>query len=135
MDASERDDLLARSHRAVLATRRRDGRPQLSPVVYARDETGRLLISTRAATAKAHNARRDTAVSVCVLTDDFFGDWAQVDGQVSVIDMPEAAERLRWVYRQVAGEHPDWAEFDQDMVSQGRVVLVVTPFTAGAAGT
>jgi PPOX class probable F420-dependent enzyme len=132
MEELERDEFLARNHRAVLATRRRDGRPQLSPIVFARDEGGRLLISTRGATAKARNVRRSPAVSVCVLTEGFFGDWAQVDGEASVIEMPEAAELLRWVYRQVAGEHPDWDEFDRDMVGQGRVVLAVTPLVAQA---
>jgi PPOX class probable F420-dependent enzyme len=125
MDEARRGEFLKQNHRAVLATRRRDGTPQLSPVVFALDDEGRLLFSTPATTAKAKNVRRDPRVSVCVLNDRFFGDWAQVDGQASVIEMPDALPVLRQVYRAISGEHPDWEEFDRDMVAQGRVVLAV----------
>lgn len=127
MDGHELEEFLRANHRAVLATRRRDGRPQLSPVVFAVGDDGRLLISTRSATAKARNIVRDPRVSLCVLSDGFFGQWAQVDGEASVIELPEAMEVLRSVYRTVAGEHPDWDEFERDMVAQGRVVLAVRP--------
>lgn len=127
MDAAKLGQFLEQSHRAVLATRRRDGTPQLSPVVFALDGDGRLLFSTPGTTAKARNVRRDPRVSVCVLNDGFFGDWAQVDGHASVIEMPDALPVLRQVYRAISGEHPDWDEFDRDMVAQGRVVLAVRP--------
>jgi PPOX class probable F420-dependent enzyme len=115
------------NHRAVLATFRRDGRPQLSPVTCALGNDGRILVSTRAATAKAHNLRRDPRASICVMNNGFFGAWAQVDGSVSVVDLPGAMQLLRFTYRQIAGEHPDWDEFERDMVSQGRVVLALEP--------
>ena len=127
MDDVQRADFLRSQHRAVLATRRSDGRPQLSPIVFATDESGRLMVSTRSATAKARNIRRDPRVSFCVITGEFFGDWAQVDGRASLVEMPEALAVLRSVYRAVAGEHPDWEEFDRDMVAQDRVVIVVEP--------
>lgn len=120
-------EFLRANHRAVLATRRRDGRSQLSPVLFAVGEDGRLLVSTRSATAKANNIRRFPQVSLCVVQDSFFGEWAQVDGEASIIEMPEALAVLRYYYKTVAGEHPDWDEFDRDMVSQGRVVLAIKP--------
>lgn len=126
MDASDKQGFLCQSHRAVLATRRRDGRPQMSPVVFAYDD-GRLLVSTPGATAKARNIRREPRVSLCVINDKFFGDWLQVDGSASLIEMPEALDVLRSYYRAVAGEHPDWEEFDRAMVSERRVVIVVEP--------
>lgn len=120
-------EFLRANHRAVLATRRRDGRSQLSPILFAVGEDGRLLVSTRSATAKANNIRRFPQVSLCVVQDSFFGEWAQVDGEASIIEMPEALAVLRYYYKTVAGEHPDWDEFDRDMVSQGRVVLAIKP--------
>lgn len=127
MDAGQKADFLKQNHRAVLATRRRDGTPQLSPVVFALGEDGRLLVSTRAATAKASNVQRDPRVSVCAISDSFFGEWAQIDGQATVIEMPGAMALLRYTYQAVAGEHPDWEEFERDMVAQGRVVLAIVP--------
>lgn len=127
MNSEETKEFLRRSHRAVLSTRRSDGRPQMSPIVFGVDDQGRVLISTRAATAKAKNVRRAPQVSLCVLNDGFFGDWVQVDGQASLVELPAALELLRFVYRSVSGEHPDWDEFDRDMIAQERVVIVIDP--------
>ena len=127
MEGEQLQEFLRDNHRAILSTRRRDGRPQMSPVLFARGEDGRLLISTRGANAKANNIRRSPGVSLCVLTEGFFGAWAQVDGEASIIEMPEAASVLRDVYRAISGEHPDWDEFDAAMLSEGRVVLAVKP--------
>ena len=41
MDIDEARAFIGENHRAVLATRRRDGRPQLSPVAVGVDEQGR----------------------------------------------------------------------------------------------
>jgi PPOX class probable F420-dependent enzyme len=121
----------SQNHRSVLATRRRDGRPQLSPVVHAIGNDGRILISTRAAAIKARNIGRDPRVSICALSDAFFGKWAQVDGTATIIGLPEAMPLLRSYYSQISGEHPDWDEYERDMVSQGRVVIAVEPESAG----
>jgi PPOX class probable F420-dependent enzyme len=125
MEGQQLQEFLRDNHRAILSTRRRDGRPQMSPILFALGDDGRLLVSTRGATAKANNIRRSPGVSLCVVSDRFFGEWAQVDGEASIIEMPEAAAVLRDVYRAISGEHPDWDEFDAAMVSEGRVVLAV----------
>ena len=123
-------------HRAVLATRRRDGRPQLSPVLQAVGDDGRILVSTRSAAMKARNARRDPQVSICALNDGFFGGWAQIDGAATIVDLPEAMPVLRFYYKQISGEHPDWDEYERAMVAEGRVVIAIEPVKAGpdAAG-
>jgi PPOX class probable F420-dependent enzyme len=119
------------NRRSVLATMKRDGRPQQSPVVHGVDEAGRVMISTRAPAMKVANARRDPRVALCVFNDRFFGEWAQIEGSVEVIDLPDAMPLLEDVYRQVAGEHPDWAEFREAMVSERRVVLRITATVGG----
>ncbi len=131
MELDEAVDWLRSNHRSVLATRRRDGRPQMSPVVHAVADDGRILISTRAPAMKVRNVRRDPVVSLCAVSDGFFGRWVQVDGAVEVIELPAAMPLLRFTYAQVAGDHPDWAEFERDMVAQRRVVLAITPQSAG----
>jgi hypothetical protein len=54
----------------LLATTRRDGCPQISPVSGGVELQGRIVISTYPARAKTRNAERDPRVSVLVLSDD-----------------------------------------------------------------
>ncbi|HYA44721.1 MAG TPA: PPOX class F420-dependent oxidoreductase [Acidimicrobiales bacterium] len=131
MEISEALSHLRKNHRAVLATRRRDGDPQLSPVVEAVGEDERILISTRASAIKTRNALRNPRVSLCSFRDAFFGEWIQVDGFAEIIELPEAMQLLRFTYRQISGEHPDWVEFEQAMFDQRRVIIAITPVRAG----
>jgi PPOX class probable F420-dependent enzyme len=118
-------------HRAVLATRRADGRPQMSPVTCGVDADGRVLISTRETAVKARNLRRDPFASLCAFTDQFFGEWVQAEGTAEVISLPEAMELLVDYYRTVAGEHPDWNDYRAAMVRDRRVIVRVTLSRAG----
>src|SRR6266566_7037483 len=68
-------------HRAVLATSRSDGRPQLSPVTVGVAEDGRVLVSTRETAIKTKNLARDPRASLCVMNDRFFGEWLQAEGR------------------------------------------------------
>ncbi|WP_097187211.1 PPOX class F420-dependent oxidoreductase [Ornithinimicrobium cerasi] len=120
-------DFVRPRHNLVLITSRADGRPQASPVTGGVDDRGRIVISTYPERAKTTNARRDPRVSVVVLSDDFGGAWVQVDGECEVIDCPESVEPLVDYFRAVAGEHPDWAEYREAMVTQGKSLLRITP--------
>ncbi len=131
MDISEAQQFLRTNHRGVLVTRRRDGSPQLSPVSATVDDEGRVVISTRETAMKTHNLRRDRRTSLCGFTDDFYGQWAQVDGTAEIVGMPEAMELLVAAYRQAAGEHPDWGDFRAAMVEQRRVAVRITIERAG----
>ncbi len=113
-------------HRAVVATTRRDGTPQLSPVTMGVDPEGRIVVATYPERAKARNAGRRPGVSVCVLSDDFGGEWVQVDGTAEVIEQPEAVDALVEYFRSISGEHPDWDEYREAMRAQGKVLLRVT---------
>ena len=114
-------------HNLVLITTRQDGRPQASPVTGGVDEEGRIVISTYPERAKTANARRDPRVSVLVLSDDFGDAWVQVGGECEVIDCPDSVEPLVDYFRAVAGEHPDWDEYREAMVKQGKSLLRITP--------
>ena len=65
---------------AVLVPRRASGGPQLSPVTFGLDGEGRVVVSTYPQRAKVANARRDPAVSLCVLSDEWDDPWVQLDG-------------------------------------------------------
>lgn len=131
MEPSEALEFVADNHRAVLATRRRDGRPQLSPVLVVGDGEGRILVSTRETAMKTHNVERDPAVTVCVMNDGFFGKWALIDGTAEIVQLPEAMDLLVDYYRRVAGEHDDWDEYRDAMRRERRVVLRITVERAG----
>jgi PPOX class probable F420-dependent enzyme len=119
-------DFLRNNHRAVLATHRRDGGIQQSPVVAAVDADDRVVISSRTGAMKTLNLRRDPRASLCVMNNGFFGEWHGVDGPVEIVELPEAMEPLVDYYRQVSGEHPDWDEYRSAMRSEGRVLLRLT---------
>lgn len=131
MELGTAREFLHAHHRAVLATSRADGRPQLSPVAAAVDDEGRVLISTREAAIKTRNLRRDPRASLCVLNDGFFGEWIQVEGSAEIISLPDAMEILVSYYRAVAGEHPDWDEYRAAMEREHRVIVRITMTRAG----
>ena len=110
-------------HQAVLATTRADGRPQLSPVLAVVDEAGRVVVSTRDRSVKVRNLRRDPHVSLCVLSESFYGGWVQVEGRAEIVELPEAMDLLVDYYRRASGEHPDWDDYRAAMQAEGRVVV------------
>lgn len=133
-----REELLAfirPRHHAIVLTARGNGRPQASPVTCGVDAEGRIVISTYPERAKTRNARKDPQVSVLVLSDDFGGPWVQVDGTAEVIDGTAAVEPLVDYYRSISGEHPDWDEYRQAMLRQGKSLLRVTPVSWGPVAT
>lgn len=128
-------DFLRPRHTAVLLTRRREAGVQLSPVTCGVDGEGRIVVSTYPQRAKVANARRTSAVSLCVLSDDFDGPWVQVDGEAEVLDLPEALEPLVDYYRAISGEHPDWDDYRAAMVRQGKSLLRITVTGWGPVAT
>jgi PPOX class probable F420-dependent enzyme len=131
MDLDEARKFLRDHHRAVLATYREDGSPQLSPIMTDVDPDGMAVISTRETAMKVHNLRRDPRVSLCVMSDEFFGSWIQVDGRAVIVSLPEAMDGLVDYYRRVAGEHPDWDEYRAAMEKERRVLVRITLERAG----
>lgn len=128
-------EFLRPRHRVLLMTTRADGRPQSSPVAAGVDDAGRLVISTYPERAKVANIRRDPRVSACVLSDDWNGPWMQVDGTAEVLDLPDALEPLVEYFRSISGEHPDWDEYRQAMIRQGKSLIRVTITSWGPVAT
>jgi PPOX class probable F420-dependent enzyme len=131
VDIGHATTFLSAHPRAVLATTRADGRPQLSPVVAAVDADGRILISTREPAIKAKNLARDPRASLCVLSDGFFGEWVQAEGTAELIHLPDAMPLLEDYYRRISGEHPDWPEYREAMRRDKRLIIRITVDRAG----
>jgi len=131
VDIAKATRFLSAHPRAVLATARADGRPQLSPVVAAVDDDGRILISTREPAIKAKNLARDPRASLCVLNEAFFGEWVQAEGIAELIHLPDAMPILEDYYRKISGEHPDWVEYREAMRRDRRLIIRITVDRAG----
>jgi PPOX class probable F420-dependent enzyme len=131
MDIDQALAVVTEQHHAVLATTRSDSTPQMSPVTVVADDGGRLLVSTRAPAMKTRNVRRDPRVWLCVLPDEFYGRWVQIEGTAEIVEQPEAMDLLIDYYRRAAGEHPDWDDYRAAMRREQRVVLRITPTRAG----
>jgi PPOX class probable F420-dependent enzyme len=131
MTAFDPRALIAGSRLGVLATIKASGLPQLSPVTpfYDRDG-GRIYVSITEGRAKTANMRRDPRAALEVTRADGWA-WATAEGPVDLIgpgtdpDGPEV-DALVDYYRRAAGEHPDWAEYRSVMVSDRRVLMVLT---------
>jgi PPOX class probable F420-dependent enzyme len=137
MELDDARAFIREHHNAVLATRRRDGSPQMSIVACNVDDDGLVVVSTRETAIKSKNVRRDPHVSLCVLpANGVYGRWIQVDGTATVLSLPDAMEPLVDYYRTTAGEHPDWDEYRAAMERERRVLLRIELERAGpdAAG-
>ncbi|MEV0902032.1 PPOX class F420-dependent oxidoreductase [Actinoplanes sp. NPDC049802] len=123
-------ELLAGSRLGVLATIKANGLPQLSPVTpfYDRD-ADTVYVSMTEGRAKTVNLRRDPRAALEVTSKDGWS-WATAEGPVTLTgpgadpNGPEV-EALVDYYRRAAGEHPDWDEYRQVMVSDRRVLMAL----------
>jgi PPOX class probable F420-dependent enzyme len=116
----------------VLATVKRDGRTQLSPINFHLDaDSRRVRISVTDDRAKVANARRDPRVSLFVSSEDGWS-YAVLEGHAELTPVAAApddatADALVEVFRAIRGsDHPDWAEYRQAMVADSRLVLSFT---------
>ena len=124
------DALLAASRLGVLATIKKDGLPQLSPITpYYDQEAKTIYVSMTEGRAKTANLRRDPRAALEVTSGDGWS-WATAEGRVTLTgpgtdpDGPEVQALVDY-YRAAAGEHPDWAEYRAAMVADRRVVLTL----------
>ncbi len=123
VDRPELEDFVRPRHRGVLLTTRADGRPQASLVTVGLGDGGDLLVATYPERHKVHNLRQRPEASMVVMSDEFNGEWVQVDGRARVVDLPDAVEGLVEYFRVISGEHPDWDEYRAAMVSQGKCLI------------
>ena len=131
MEISEALDFVRQRHFGVLATQRRDGRPQLSNIAYAVFDDDIIAVSITDERAKTRNMARDGRASLHVTRDDFWA-YCVLDCDVElmpvVTDPNDAtADALVEYYRQANGEHPDWDEYRRAMVTDHRLLARLTP--------
>ena len=123
---------VAAHRRGVLATVKRDGRPQLSNLFYAWDDEQQLArISVTADRAKTRNLQADPRATLHVTSPDFW-TWVAVEGTAELTPVaadPQDAtvEELVGYYRALSGEHEDWDAYRAAMVTDRRLVVRLRP--------
>ena len=117
-------EFLTKHHWGILATRRKNGNLQMSPVTVGLDDQGRAIISSRETAYKVNNLRRDPRAALCAITSSFHGEgWVQINGKAEVISLPQALDTLVYLQRQAYGEHKNWPEFHERMARERRVII------------
>ena len=124
------EEFASQNNLGVITTFRRGGAAQMSIVSCAPFGEG-VAFTTTEDRAKLINLRRNPRCSLLVSQDDWWG-FVVLEGEAKVqgADNTPAAElrdALREVYRRIAGEHPDWEEYDRAMVDERRAVVTVVP--------
>ena len=134
MDITTGLDFARKYRNGVLATIKRDGRPQLSNIIYVVSDDGEIRISITANRAKYFNIVRDARVSLHISQDDF---WSYVVFEGDAVLSPVAAnpndatvDELVDVYQKMSGEHSDWDDYRAAMVNDRRTVLHLRPAKA-----
>jgi PPOX class probable F420-dependent enzyme len=131
MDIAQALAYASANRNGVLATMKRDGRPQLSNISHGVGADGVIRISITADRAKYANIVRDSRASLHVTQTDFWG-YVVIEGD-AVVAPPAATiddattEALVDLYRSLAGEHPNWDEYRSVMVADRRTVVSLTP--------
>lgn len=131
MDLDPARSFARSNHHAVLATRTPTGGIQQSPVLVGVDQQGGFIVSSRETAFKTKNLRRDPWAQLCIFPDRFFGDWTVVEGEATVLSLPEAMEPLVDYYRQLSGEHEDWPRYRNSMEQERRVLITIDALRAG----
>ena len=124
-------DFARTNQKSVLVTLRRDGRPQLSNVMHHVDAEGVVRVSITATRAKYVNVQRQSWAALHVTQPDFWA-YAVLEGPAEVAPVAAApddatVEELVTLYRDLAGEHPDWDEYRRVMVDERRTVVRLRP--------
>jgi PPOX class probable F420-dependent enzyme len=122
--------VIAGNSLGVLATIKRDGRPQLSNVSYHFDPRALTIsVSITEPRAKTRNLRRDPRAALHVSSDD---GWSYAVAEGDAVLSPPAADPgdetvagLVELYREISGEHPDWDDYRQAMVDDRRVLMTL----------
>ena len=126
MELQRAKEFLINNHLGVLATRRKNGNLQMSPVTCGLDADGRAMISSRETAYKVNNLRRDPRAALCAFSKSFHGGgWVQINGSAKILSLPQALDTLVYLQRQAYGEHKSWPEFHERMAREKRVIIQI----------
>jgi len=120
------------NHRGVITTFQANGAGHSSIVVCGAYQGNAAFVIVRGSSAKTRNLRKDPRCTVMSVSDNW-RTCAVVEGQATLMDYHNTdAEKMRVGLREVFRacgdkDHPDWEEYDQAMVKQDAVIVLVKP--------
>jgi PPOX class probable F420-dependent enzyme len=123
---------LEKNHNGVVGTNRLGGGTHSSIVVSGVFRNKAAFVSVYPKSQKVRNLRRDPHCTVLTVTPNW-REYVVVEGEAELMDYGNTdAEILRPLLREVYmacsdTEHPDWNEYDQAMVKQKAVIVLVSP--------
>ena len=120
------------NHRGVITTFQANGAAQSSIVVCGAYQGNAAFVIVKGKSAKTRNLRKDARCTVMSVADNW-RTCAIVEGHAALMDYHNTdAEKMRVELREVFRvcgdkDHPDWEEYDQAMVKQDAVIVLVKP--------
>lgn len=132
MDFEQARPFMEGNHRGVITTHWADGSAQSSIVVCGVYNDCAAFVAVYGQSAKVRNLRRDRRCTVLAVADDW-RSWVTVSGEAELFDYTNTeAEEMRVMFREMFRacgdkEHPDWEEYDQAMIDQKAVAVLVRP--------
>ena len=123
---------LATNHRGVISTKRPNGAMLSSIVVCGAYKGNAAFVSVYPKSQKVRNLRRNSDCTVLSVTEDW-RCYAVIEGKAALFDYANTeADNMRVMLREVYmacsnAPHPNWEEFDEAMVRQDAVIVLVHP--------
>lgn len=123
---------LEQYHRGIVTTHQADGAAQSSIVVCGAHEGQAAFVAVYGKSKKVSNLRRDSRCTVLAVTEDW-RSWVTVEGEAQLFDYTNTEqEKMRVMFRDIFRacgdrDHPDWEEYDQAMIDQQAVAVLVRP--------
>lgn len=119
----EQEQIAREENLAVMATVRKDGSAQLTPINYAYVD-GTFLISTTKDRVKYHNVRRNPKVSLCIIRKEWH-PYVTVYGTAR-IEESDVLDGTAAIFKRMS-DRPLPDNFAQALKDQRRVLIIVTP--------
>ena len=123
----------ANNKRGIITTYRRNGAGHISIVVVGAYNGKAAYVIVRGNSVKVRNLQRDPRCTVTAVSEGW-RSCVSVEGTSTTMsyhdtDAETMRVELREVYRACSahGDHPDWEEYDQAMVDQDAVIVLVEP--------
>ena len=132
MNIQDVASFLETNHRGVICTKQSNGATHSSIVVCGHYQGNVAFVSVYPKSQKVKNLRRNPDCTVLSVTEDW-GSYAVIEGVSNLYDYSNTdAETLRIMLREVYmtcsdTPHPNWDEYDEAMVKQDAVIVLVHP--------
>ena len=133
MEFQDYENFVNNNHRGVITTYRRNGAGHTSIVVCGAYKGKAAYVIVYGNSVKVANLKRDKRCTIMAVSEDW-RSCVNVEGTAELMDYrntdPETMRvELREVFRACSahGDHPDWEEYDEAMVKQDGVIVLVDP--------